>query len=67
LAPKVFSSRFFSFVSEWLRVARFLLVHDTQAGKNVPNGKKMYQMVKKYPKYPQNIPNGHKIYQHFPI
>jgi hypothetical protein len=34
------------------RVARFLLVHDTQTGKNVPNEYKMYQMVTKYPKSP---------------
>jgi hypothetical protein len=34
------------------RVARFFLVHDTNAGKNVPNEHKMYQMVMKYPKCP---------------
>jgi hypothetical protein len=34
------------------RVARFLLVHDTKTGKNVPNEYKMYQMVIKYPKCP---------------
>jgi hypothetical protein len=44
------------------RVARFLLVHDTQTGKNVPNEYKMYQMVTKYPTSPQKIPNGNKIY-----
>jgi hypothetical protein len=41
------------------RVARFFLVHDTKAGKNVPNE---YKMVIKYPKHPLNIPNGHKLY-----
>jgi hypothetical protein len=30
------------------RVARFFLVHDT----NVPNQRKIYQMVTKYPKWP---------------
>jgi hypothetical protein len=34
------------------RAARFLLVHDTQTGKNVPNEYKMYQKVIKYPKSP---------------
>jgi hypothetical protein len=33
-----------------LRVARFITVHDTKTGKNVPNKYKMYQMVLKYPK-----------------
>jgi uncharacterized protein YdaU (DUF1376 family) len=32
--------------------ARFLLVHDTKAGKNVPNEHKMYQMVIKFPEWP---------------
>jgi hypothetical protein len=31
------------------RVARFVLVHDTKTGKNVPNEHKMYQIVIKYP------------------
>jgi hypothetical protein len=31
-------------------VARFILVHDTKTGKNVPNEHEMYQMVIKYPK-----------------
>jgi hypothetical protein len=35
----------------FIRVARFFLVHDTKAGKNVPNEHKMYRMVTKYPKY----------------
>jgi hypothetical protein len=50
-----------------LRVARFFLVHNTKTGKNVPNKRKMLQMVIKYPKCRSNIPNGHKIYHHFPI
>jgi hypothetical protein len=33
--------------------------------KSVPNKYKMYQMVIKYPKYPENIPNGHKLYKTF--
>jgi hypothetical protein len=34
------------------RVARFVLVHDTKTGKNVPNEHTMCQMVIKYPKCP---------------
>jgi hypothetical protein len=37
------------------RVARFLLVHDTKPGKNVPNEHKMYQIV-------INNPNVCKIF-----
>jgi hypothetical protein len=38
--------------------ARFFLVHDTEAGKNLTNEHKMHQMVIKY-----NIPNVRKILQ----
>jgi hypothetical protein len=51
------------------RVARFFLVRDTKLvnctkwSKNVPNGQKMYQLVKKCTKWSKNVPNGHKIAQ----
>jgi hypothetical protein len=41
-----------SLAEEKTAVARFLLVHDTKTGKNVPNQHKMYQMVIKYPECP---------------
>jgi hypothetical protein len=40
------------------RVARFLLVHDTKIGKNVPNDQKVFQMIIKYLKCPYDFPNG---------
>jgi hypothetical protein len=36
----------------WSRVARFLPVHNTKTGQNVPKKHKMYQMVINYPKCP---------------
>jgi hypothetical protein len=45
------------------RVARFFLARDTKTSKNVPNERKMYQMIIEYSKCPQIIPNGHKIHK----
>jgi hypothetical protein len=50
---EIFLLLFFSLTKSLCsRVARFLLVHDTKTGKNVPNEHKMYLMVTKDPKYP---------------
>jgi hypothetical protein len=52
------------------RVARFVLIQNTKAGKNIPNYHTIYQMAityiyqmgTKYTKWAQNIPNDHTIY-----
>jgi hypothetical protein len=39
------------------------MVQSTKTVGNIPNGQKIYQMAKKYTKWPKNIPKGHKIFQ----
>jgi hypothetical protein len=51
----------------YLRVARFFLVQHTKTGENIPNNHKIYQMARKYTRWPKNRPNCHEIYQHLPL
>jgi hypothetical protein len=49
----------------YIRFDRFILVHDTKTGKNVPNEHKSYQMVIKCPTYPKIFQMAKKYFNIF--